>query len=170
MPTCTFDTSEVEEHTSTHEAIFTAYKHVVICKHFQQLLSGCFDSLHYSDVIMNTMASQITRPTIVYSTIYSGADQRKHQKSKSLSYARGIHRCQVNCPVKSPHVGPVTRKISPFDDVIVWIAAVALELAVEASVGKANMLFSDDLSSSGVNKAYIPSRRTGQLLLYIFFC
>ena len=33
---------------------------------------------HYSDVIMGAIASQITSPTIVYSTVYSGADQRKH--------------------------------------------------------------------------------------------
>ena len=47
---------------------------------------------HYSDVIMNTMASQITSLTIVYSTVYSGADQRKHQSSASLAFVRGIHR------------------------------------------------------------------------------
>ena len=34
---------------------------------------------HYDDVIMGAMASQITSLTIVYSTVYSGADQRKHQ-------------------------------------------------------------------------------------------
>ena len=39
---------------------------------------------HYSDVIMGTMASQITRLTIIYSTDYSGADQRKHQSSASI--------------------------------------------------------------------------------------
>ena len=36
--------------------------------------------LHYDDVIMGTMASQITSLTIVYSTVSSGADQRKRQK------------------------------------------------------------------------------------------
>ena len=46
----------------------------------------------YSDVIMRTMASQITSPTIVYSGVYSGADQRKHQSSASLAFVRGIHR------------------------------------------------------------------------------
>ena len=34
---------------------------------------------HYNEVIMDVMASQITSLTIVYSTVYSGADQRKHQ-------------------------------------------------------------------------------------------
>ena len=47
--------------------------------------------LHYSDVIMGAMASQITSLTIVYSTVYS-ADQRKHQSSASLAFVRGIHR------------------------------------------------------------------------------
>ena len=49
-------------------------------------------SLHYNDVIMGTIASQITSLTIVYSTVYSDADQRKHQSSASLAFVRGIHR------------------------------------------------------------------------------
>ena len=69
---------------------------------------------HYSDVIMSAIASQITSLTIVYLTSYSGADQRKHQSSASLAFVRGIHRS----PVNSAHKGPVTRKIFPFDDVI----------------------------------------------------
>ena len=47
---------------------------------------------HYDDVIMSTIASQITSLTIVYSTIYSGADQSKHQSSASLAFVWGIHR------------------------------------------------------------------------------
>ena len=47
---------------------------------------------HYSDVIMAAMTSQINSLTIVYSTVYSGADQRKHQSSASLAFVRGIHR------------------------------------------------------------------------------
>ena len=69
---------------------------------------------HYRDVIMGTMASQITSITIVYSTVYSGADQRKRQSSASLAFVREIHRL----PVNFPHKWPVTRKMSPFDDVI----------------------------------------------------
>ena len=69
---------------------------------------------HYGDVIMGTMTSQITSLTIVYSTVYSGADQRKHQSSASLAFVRGIHRG----PVNAPHKWPVTRKMFPFDDVI----------------------------------------------------
>ena len=54
---------------------------------------------HYSGVIMGTMASQITSLTIVYSTVYSGADQRKHQSSSSLAFVRGIHWWPVKVPV-----------------------------------------------------------------------
>ena len=47
---------------------------------------------HCSDDIMGAMVSQITSLTIVYSTVYSGADQRKHQRSVSLAFVRGTHR------------------------------------------------------------------------------
>ena len=40
---------------------------------------------------MSPMASQITSLGIVYSTVYSGADQRKHQSSASLAFVWGIH-------------------------------------------------------------------------------
>ena len=42
-------------------------------------------SMHYSDVILGAMASQITGISIVYSSVCSDADQRKHQSSASLS-------------------------------------------------------------------------------------
>ena len=76
---------------------------------------------HYNDVIMSMMASQITSLTIVYSTVYSGPDQRKHESSASLASVWGIHRWLVN----SPHKGPVMRKMFPFDDIIMillWLA------------------------------------------------
>ena len=69
---------------------------------------------HYSDVIIGTMASQITSLTIVYWTVYLCADQRKHQSFASLAFVQGIHWW----PVNSPHKWPVTRKMFPFDDVI----------------------------------------------------
>ena len=69
---------------------------------------------HYNDVIMSAMASQIISLTIVYSTAYSGWDQRKHQSSASLAFVWGIHRW----PVNSPHKWSETRKMFPFDDVI----------------------------------------------------
>ena len=58
------------------------------------------------------------RICIVCSAVCSGADQRKHQSSTSLAFVRGIHRW----PVDSPHKGSVTRKIFPFDDVIMYQA------------------------------------------------
>ena len=73
-----------------------------------------FHTIHYNDVIIGAIASQITSLTIAYSIVYSDADQRKHQSSTSLDFVRGIHRG----PVNSPHKWPVTRKMFPFDDVI----------------------------------------------------
>ena len=69
---------------------------------------------HYNDVIMGPMASQITSLTIVYSTVYSGVDHRKHQSSAPLAFVRGIH----GWPVNSPYKWPATRKMFPFNDVI----------------------------------------------------
>ena len=63
---------------------------------------------------MTMLASQITSLTVVYSIVYSGVNQRKHQSSASLAFVREIHRG----PVNFPHKGPVTRKMFPFDDVI----------------------------------------------------
>ena len=59
---------------------------------------------------MGAMASQITSLTIAYSTVYWGVDQRKHQNSASQAFVRGIHR----------HKWPVTRKVFPLDDVIMY--------------------------------------------------
>ena len=64
---------------------------------------------------MSAIASQITSLTIVYSTVYSDAAQRKHQSSASLAFVWGIHWG----PVNSPHKWPVTRKMFPFDDIII---------------------------------------------------
>ena len=47
---------------------------------------------HYTDVMMTTMASQITSLTVVYSIVYLDANQRKHQSSASLAFVWGIHR------------------------------------------------------------------------------
>ena len=69
--------------------------------------------LHYSDVIKSRMASQITSLTIVYSAVYSGTDQIKHQSSASPAFVRGINRW----PLNSPHKAPVT-PMFPSDDVI----------------------------------------------------
>ena len=75
---------------------------------------------HYGDAIMGAMAYQITSLTIVYSIVYSGADQRKYQSSASLALEQRIQRR----PVNFPHKWPVTRKVFPFDDVIMASSAV----------------------------------------------
>ena len=64
---------------------------------------------HYNDVIMGAIASQITS---IYSTVYSYADQRKHQSSASLAFCVGNSLGTSECPV--------TRKMFPFDDVIMF--------------------------------------------------
>ena len=63
---------------------------------------------------MSAKASQVTGASSVYFTGCFGADKRKHQSSVSLCFVRGIDWW----PVTSPHKGPVTRKMFPFDDVI----------------------------------------------------
>ena len=68
---------------------------------------------HYNDVILGAIASQITSLTIVFATVYLDTE-RKHQSSASLAFVRGIPRR----PVNSPHKWSVTRKMFPFDDVI----------------------------------------------------
>ena len=60
---------------------------------------------HHNAVIMGAMSSQITSLTIVYSTVHSGADQRKHRSSASLAFVRGIHRWPVNSPHKGQYRG-----------------------------------------------------------------
>ena len=84
--------------------------------HFQQtvLKTNQNPVAHYSDVIMGTMASQITSITIVCSTVYSSADQRKYQSSASLAFVRGTNRG----PVISSLKWPITRQMFTFYDVI----------------------------------------------------
>ena len=81
-------------------------------------MSGLWWDSHYDDVIMTMLAFQITSLTVVYSIVYSGVNQRKHQSSASLAFVREIHRG----PVNFPHKWPVTRKMFPFDDVIMCTA------------------------------------------------
>ena len=69
---------------------------------------------------MMATAFPITSLTIVFSAVYSGAEQRKHQSSASLAFVRGIHQWQVN----STHKESVTRKMFPFDEVIMDMAKI----------------------------------------------
>ena len=71
-----------------------------IYQHSSGLLAIGPSATHYNDVITDSMASQITSLSIVYSAVYSDADPRKHQSSASLAFVRGIH------------------QMFPFDDVI----------------------------------------------------
>ena len=93
---------------------------ILLVSRYSTVRSGTL-TWHYDDVTMSAMAYQITSLAIVYSTVYSDPDQRKHQSSTSLAFVQGIHRG----PVNSPHKWPVTRKMSPFDDVIMaWLRPV----------------------------------------------
>ena len=74
----------------------------------------CIVEIYYDDVIMTMLASQITSLTVVSSIVCSGVNQRKHQSSASLAFVWEIHRG----PVNFPHKWPVTRKMFPFDYVI----------------------------------------------------
>ena len=93
----------------------------IVCNQQTWCKSMHIDSI-YKDVIMGAIAPQITSLTIVYSTVYSDADQTKHQSSASLSFVRGIHRG----PVNSPHKWPVTRKRFLLDDVMMWCSHLVL--------------------------------------------
>ena len=88
---------------------------------------------------MSAMAPQIASLTIVYSIVYIGADQRKYQNSASLAFVRGIHRG----PVNSPHKGQVTRKMLPFDDVIMFSC-----VRFQFDLGTVGL---EDIVQSGIN-------------------
>ena len=86
--------------------------------------------------MMGAIASQITSLTIVYSTVHSDADQRKHQSSVSLAFVGEIHRG----PVTSPHKWPVTRKMFPFDDVIVHVGRPIALVIISNRHGHSNLV------------------------------
>ena len=89
--------------------------HIVVYKSLVKTLR-CL-RVHYNDVMMSAMASHIICVSSVCSTVCSGADQGKHQsRSTSLAFVREIHWW----PVDSPHKGPVSWEIFPFDDVVMW--------------------------------------------------
>ena len=113
------------------ETIFPGYESQLGYIHPQQTRqwpvkngeAGRMIATHSNDVTMGAIASQIASLTIVYSIVYSDADQRKHQSSASLAFVRGIHRG----PVNSPHKWPVTRNMFPFDDVIMRVCYVCCQ-------------------------------------------
>ena len=101
---------------SSHSHVDLLYDRLTILvrgPHSRSVLGQKFHH-HYDDVIMTMLASQITSLPVVCSIVYSDVNQRKHQSSASLAFVREIHRG----PVNFPHKWPVTRKMFPFDDVI----------------------------------------------------
>ena len=63
-----------------HQWNKTAWYQIMACCLFSaEPLSQPTLAYHHNDIIMSAMASQITSLTIVYSSVYSGTDQRKHQ-------------------------------------------------------------------------------------------
>ena len=93
-------------------SIYQFHNNVVMCNSYP--IRKNLRILHYNDVIMSAMVSQITGDLMVCSTVCSGASKRKHNSSASMAFVRGIHLC----PVNSPRKGTLTRKMFPFDDVI----------------------------------------------------
>ena len=124
---------------------------------------------HYCGVIKGSRASQITSLTIVYSTVYSDADQRKHQSSTSLAFVRGIHRVPVNSPLK----WPVTRETFPLM-VSSWLSAEYNCGMDILSVRKA--LFADDYFKWRIRRVcdaehwwlfrHLSSRVTGEMIRF----
>ena len=62
---------------------------------------------------MGDMASQITSLTIVYSTVYSGADQRKHKRFASLDFVGNS-----SVTDEFPSQMACNAEMFPYDDVI----------------------------------------------------
>ena len=99
---------------------------------------------HYGDVIMSAMASEITSFTIVYSTVYSGADD---QKSPLLGEFTG----------EFPTQRPVTRKMFPFDDIIMHTTFSSSNAATQstAAIAKKNIYLKRVLNTNLV-KSRLP--------------
>ena len=125
---------------------------------------------HYNDVIMSTMASQITSLAIVYSIIYSGVDQRKHQSSASLACVRGIHRC----PVNSAHNGPGTRQCFPLmtsswnSDHVRYISYCGDTKSHFPSSHNADLKTCTEVGLSLLYLEYLHHRNTSRLVIDIF--
>ena len=85
---------------------FSRWYKTGIYKTTKYICENLYFGYHYNDDIMSAIASQITSITIVYSTVYSGADQRKYSKLCVTDLCVWIiHRWPMNFK------GPVTRKM-----------------------------------------------------------
>ena len=132
----------------TIEAPFTFWLHItfILCRH------SSVSALQWRHNGRNVVSNH--RRSIVCSAVCSGADRRKHQRSASLAFVRGIHRW----PVNSPHKGPVTRKMFPFDDVIMFwlLITLILEMCRHSSVSIISIIpFTDLEDCHDVNFAEI---------------
>ena len=107
---------------------------------------------------MTTM-SQITSLPIFYSTVYSRRRSKKHQSSASLAFVRGIHRW----PVNSPHKWPVTRKMFPFDDVIMRNISISTSFASSGNLLQRPILCFYKMKTRQMYAKYLP-------LIYLFIC
>ena len=96
--------------THTHYMRKAAMKYLYLLN--KQSWHGIHESLQWRHNDRDGVSNQ--QPKIVYSHVYLGTNQRKYQSPASLAFMWGINRS----PVNSPHKGPVTRKMFPFDDVI----------------------------------------------------
>ena len=122
-------------------------------------------TLHYNDVIMSAIASLITSFTIVYSTVYSDADQKKLRVT-------GLCVGKSPGPVNSPHKWPVTRKMFRFDDVIMKFSI--LFFRYDASPGRQQAWYclcrinGSSLTSIRKNLCHLIVKNGHQLQLYIY--
>ena len=130
-----------------------------MCVLFLDMALPCTVSVYsgylYNDVIMDAMASQITSHTIVYSTVYSGTDQRKHQSSASLAFVR------VNSPVTGEFPA---QRASNAQNVSIWRRRHEQSFAHPQSAATAkNVLF----VSIGYNFLYMASEMPQIWLCYL---
>ena len=107
---------------------------------------------------MGAKVSQITSLTIVYSTVYSDATERKHQSSASLAFVWGIRRW----PVNSPHKWPVTRKMFLFDDVNMYRRAPVMMVAGHGRTRRIKDV-------RGIQRSMIDSPHKGPVMCYGLF-
>ena len=85
--------------------------------------TGQLINSHYNNVIMSAMAPQISSLMILYSTVYSDADQRKYQSSASLAFVREFTGDQCMTHTKGQWRGKYSswwRHHDPFINIAQW--------------------------------------------------
>ena len=125
---------------------------------------GMFKTSHYHDVIMSTMASEITSLTLVYSTVYS------RRRSKKTSKLRVTGLCVGNSPVtvNSSHKGPVTRKMFPFDDVIMTCCSFIISVCALKWAFFSNSKSNHTICNSMTSSRYVIWPKCTQMKIYQF--